>query len=135
MLCDFLLNSPVLSRFFLPVSRWIDKRDAERLLRGVDVSAIKPAPTGFPLPLALVALSLALLWFGCSLLPTVSRGLPFAPLLLLAVPSIALGVWVLLVAVAFRKDPSGASSTAPSSTARKASRTAAPPASPRSASA
>lgn len=104
MLCDSLLNSPVLSRFFMPVSRWLDRRDTERLLRGVDVSAIKPAPTGFPLPLALVALSLALLWFGCSLLPTVSRGLPFAPLLLLAVPSIALGVWVLLVAVAFRKE-------------------------------
>lgn len=104
MLCEFLTRDPVLSRFFLPVSRWLDKRDTERLLRGVDVSAIKPAPSGFPLPLALIALSAALLWFGCSLLPTVGRGLPFLPLLAPSALSIIFGVWLLLVAVAFRKD-------------------------------
>ena len=104
MLCEFLTRNPVLSRFFLPVSRWLDKRDTERLLRGVDVSAIKPAPSGFPLPLALIALSAALLWFGCSLLPTVGRGLPFLPLLAPSALSIIFGVWLLLVAVAFRKD-------------------------------
>ena len=104
MLCEFLTRNPAVSRFFLPVVRWLDARDRKRFERGVAVSAIKPAPAGFGLPLALLALSLALLWFGFSLLPTVSRGLPFLPLLVPSALSIVFGVWLLLVAVAFRKE-------------------------------
>lgn len=101
MLYDFLTSNRWVSRFFLPLAARLDARDDRRLERGVLVSARKPLVPAL-LPALLLGINSLLPFFIAYLLLSFAcRSFIFLPLLVPAALSIALGAWLLLVAVGF----------------------------------
>lgn len=101
MLYDFLTSNRWVSRFFLPLAARLDARDDRRLERGVLVSARKPLVPAL-LPALLLGINSFLPFFIAYLLLSFAcRSFIFLPLLVPAALSIALGAWLLLVAVGF----------------------------------